>query len=286
MKRSGHIRLAAFDALWLLSFFALWASVIVLWNTYWIILLLPSFVITLGGLSEFVHQGAHGNLFGRNRKLNELFGKISATLIGVNFFAYRKFHMTHHVMANTRNDTELKVYASEYTLAGVGWERKTAIQKLVSIPKVAWDFAGAGLSQFGARFPVSLVQWIFPAVIIAGIGYLQHLSIWSIVALVCIVWYLPLLLLTILEFFLTQSRHYGTQLLAESSRHIQYKNAWNLDLPLPIELMLLRRNQHATHHLDPKRHWSQMYRTKDARCLPLFTYLGMWWKEGPRRVHL
>lgn len=117
-------------------------------------------------------------------------------------------------------------------------------------------------------------------------GYLEGL-LYLIPVKMIMAWYLPFFLYTFVEFFLTQSEHYGTEEKGGSGfvpLAIQYGVSWNLKLPAIIEFMVARRNLHAEHHLYPGIHWSRASDKKIGRTLPLSDYMRSWWTNGPRTI--
>lgn len=284
--RSGNVALAA-DALWVMCFMASWGLLITLWNTWWAIPLVPLFVCHLGGLSEFVHQTVHQNLFARNRACNRILGKVAAAMLSTDFDTYRTFHLKHHRFANTEDDPERPLYRDpKYLAIAAGWQDLSTRQKLSRIPRLAGYIAGA-LASFGGdvRF-VRAVRWLVP-VIIALSGYLQGLPLYVIPFKVIVGWYLPLFLLLFVDIVFAQSEHYGTEDAEGAGTHgvpndVQYALSWNLKMPALLEFFFLKRNIHAEHHLMPGIHWTRARDRGAGRMLRFSDYLLMLWRQGPR----
>lgn len=286
--RSGGRWRAAVDALWVISFIATWLGLIAFWDTWWTLLLVPLFLCHLAGLSEFVHQTVHLNLFARSRRWNRSLGRAAAGLLGVDFDTYRAFHLDHHRFANTPADPERPLYRDpKYLEMVAGWGGLPARGKLARIPRIAGYAAGA-LASFGgdARF-VRAVRWIVPLALLSS-GYLEGLPWYLIPAKAVVAWYLPLFLLLFVDIIFAQSEHYMTEDAGRAGANglvpldEQYALSWNLGVPKVLEFFILKRNIHAEHHLVPSIHWTQARDGGAGRLLPLSRYLRRLWTEGPR----
>ncbi len=286
--KTGKARFALADALWVTSFTASWGLLIALWNTWWALLLLPLFVGHLSGLSEFVHQTVHANLFARSRGWNRSLGKIAAALLSIDFDTYRTFHLDHHRFANTVNDPERPFYkAPAYLEMVAGWPELSARQKLGRIRGIL-AYSAVALASFGGDKPfVRAVRWAVPIAIVA-IGFVAGTSWYLLPVQVFVAWYLPMFLLLPIDVLFAQSEHYRTEEIADQGlRRIvsldeQYARSWNLAFPAPIEFLLIKRNLHAEHHLVPAIHWTQARDRGEGRLLRVRDYLALVWKVGPR----
>lgn len=279
---------AAADALWVVSFLATWGLLITMWNTFWAFLLVPLFLCHLAGLSEFVHQTVHRNLFARSLGWNRALGRVAAALISVDFDTYRAFHLKHHRFANTPDDPERPLYqAARYLEMTAGWESLSTRDKLARIPRII-GYTAEALASFGSgvRF-VRIMRWIVPIAIVA-IGVLQGTPWYLLPVQLIVAWYVPLFLLIFVDLAFAHSEHYGTGDAEEIGAHgtvpydVQYALAWNLKVPAPLEFFLLKRNIHAEHHLSPGIHWTNARDQGNGRSLPFVPYLKTLWKLGPR----
>lgn len=285
MKEAGRVRMMIADVFWLSVFVSLWTTLILFWNTWWALLLVPAFGVMLSGLSETMHQGVHGNLCGRVRPLNDLLGKITGAVVGIDFTAYREFHLKHHRLVNTPDDPERPIYSMPaYAAHGVGWKDRSRLSRFGSFLSVLGMFAVAMFSGFnGSAWHVVFMRLAIPSVI-GTIGYFEGLR-YLIPVKILVTWLLPFMVLICVDFFLTQSEHYGTQDKPSAERinlDEQYQVSWNLKLPWPLSFMVFRRNLHAEHHGYPGMHWWFGRDQKIGRTLRLTQYLGMWWANGPR----
>lgn len=286
--RSDKAKLSAVvDACWVISFLASWGILIALWNTWWAPVLATLFLCHLAGLSEFVHQTVHRNLFARSPGWNRLLGRFAAAMISVDFDTYRTFHLNHHRFANTSNDPERPYYKQPgYLEMVVGWQGLSPRQKLGRIVRIA-RYTAIALASFGGDRPfVRVTRWAIPIAII-GSGFVEGLPWFLIPVKVIVTWYLPTFLLLFIDILFAHSEHYGTREIAgKGPRGIvpvdeQYELAWNLKFPAIIAFFLLQRHLHAEHHLRPGIHWTQA-RAGSRRTLLPTDYLLMWWRQGPR----
>jgi fatty acid desaturase len=242
----------------------------------------------LAGLSEFVHQTVHLNLFSRSRGWNRSLGRIAAALLSIDFDNYRTFHLNHHRFANTANDPERPFYKEPAYLKMVaGWEGMEPSQKIVQLFRVLGYAAGA-LASFGGDKPfVRATRWLVP-IALATSGFIEGLHWYLIPVKVIVTWYLPLLLLLPVDVAFAQSEHYQTKELEGDAAKgiipldVQYALSWNLRFPAIAEFFLLKRNQHAEHHLVPAIHWTQARDRGEGRMLRVTEYLLMQWRQGPR----
>lgn len=283
----SNVKLVVADMFWISTFIVSWGLLIAYWNTWWAFLLVPLFVCYLVGLSEVYHQGVHRNLFARSHFWNRFFGKLAGAMLGIDFDAYRSFHLRHHRFANTPKDPEWYIYKDPafQEIAG-GWEGLSSYSRVWRIIRLTRYFASA-LAAFGKGiFFIRIVRWTIPLAI-AAIGYLEGLPLLLIAAKVTVAWYLPLFLLLFVDIALVHSEHYATQEVAGGvhgavPHDVQYGVSWNLKLPAPLGFLFLRRNVHAEHHILPGTHWTQARDQGTGRTLRLGEYLGMFWRQGPR----
>jgi fatty acid desaturase len=239
----------------------------------------------LAGMGEVMHQGVHGNLCGRVRPLNNLMGKFACAINGIDFQTYRVWHFKHHRIVNTPDDPERAVYSNpEYLEKTKGWKELSNWNKVMTLYAVVGIFGNSIVSVLGAdaALPRAL-RWGIP-ISIAALGFFEGL-LFLIPAKVIVVWYLPQFLYSFIDFFLTQSRHYGTEKQISAERIAvsdQYEISWNLKVPRIVGLMLFHRNLHAEHHEYPGRIWITARDKQVGRTLPLGDYLYLWWRNGPR----
>lgn len=285
MKEAGRSRLLLADLVWLALFLSLWAALIAFWNTWWALLLVPAFAFMLTGFSEMMHQGAHGNLAGRVKWLNNLLGTVAGATVGIDMHAYREFHLQHHRWVNTAQDSERPIYADPRNAAIVAaWQRGRFARLSGFIKSLAMYMRGM-LTAFN---PNAWYVWAMRIAVpgaIAGIGYCEGLRGEYLVAKVIVCWYLPFFLYFFPDFFLAQSEHYGTQdkpSVEPISYEAQYGLSWNLKLPWPLGFMTFSRNMHAEHHGAPGIHWWYARDQKTGRTFSVFAYLRQWWANGPR----
>ncbi len=276
------------DIVWVISFLSVWGTLITLWNSWWAVILVPTFAIMIVGMSEIFHQAVHGVLFSRTKSLNNALGTFSAlTLAGMDLKSYQKFHFMHHGNANTIEDPERKLYEfPAYLKAIESWPNISSWKKIILIPKIIQAVGKSVGTVLPSSSPLIAIFHLAIPLIIAIIGFLEGLT-WMIPLKIFVSWYLPLLIFAPMDLLIMQSEHYGTerrsgQVLKASE---QYKISWNLKLPRLITLMMMGRNMHAQHHKNPGTHWSKTYDHKEERTLPLFLYLRLWWKHGPRSYH-
>lgn len=287
MKTTRALGLIA-DILWLTCFITIWILLILLWNTFWAILLVPMLTIMLAGMAEVVHQAAHGALFGRFRPLNNLLGTIAALMLfGIDLRAYRRFHFKHHQTVNTRNDTELLFYGLPAYLEKIkSWQKLSFLGKITLIPSTIALLGKTIAKEFYSNSPfIKILGFGIPAAI-AIIGLSQGF-LYSIPLQIFIAWYLPFGLFLFIDLFITQSEHYNTNGIADKNTvraTDQYQISWNLKLPRIIEFMVMARNLHAEHHQNPGTHWFMARDQKRGRTLPLKNYLKSWWINGPRVI--
>jgi fatty acid desaturase len=276
------------DAFWILTFITSWCLLYSFWNTPWVLLCGPLFLCHLGGISEFVHQTVHLNLFARNRTLNRVLGTAAGAMIGMDYSTYRSFHLDHHRYANTSRDPERPLYNAPKYLALINdWADLPNLTKIKRVAGVI-GYTAEALTTFGgnARL-VAVTRWIIPFTI-ALAGYVEGLVWYLIVAKLAVVWFIPLFALIFVEITFAQSEHYGTgdpqKLSTNGSTSVeeQYQLSWNLKIPAVLEYLVLKRNIHAEHHLVPSIHWTQARDQGRGRILPLSEHLRLLWMQGPR----
>lgn len=278
------------DVVWVTSFIGSWALLLVLWSTWWVVPCTMLFVCHLAGLSEFVHQTVHQNLFARSRRWNRALGRLAAALIGIDFDTYRDFHRDHHRYANTRRDPERQLYTDDaYTRIARGWSRLSAAGKLARVPRVI-SYALRVLASFGPDRPfVRAVRWAVPVAILSS-GIVEGLPLHLLPVKLVVSWYLPLLPLVFIDAAFAQNEHYGTEEISGTGSRglvphsVQYTLAWNLRVPAVIEFFLLKRNHHAEHHGSPGIHWTQARDAGAGRSRSLSTHLRALWTRGPRLI--
>lgn len=286
MKKGGAARMFLADLLWLVVFFSVWGGLIAFWNTWWALLLVPVFAVMMAGFSEIMHQGAHTNLCGRVRWLNELVGTLAGAAVNIDMRAYRDFHLKHHKLVNTEDDPERELYAL-FAAKSAGWKARSFAGKVVALFGLLFVHLMTMFFGFNSsKWYVLTMRFAIPLAI-AGIGYLEGLPYPLIALKVAVCWILPFLLFIVVDFFMTQSEHHGTESKPRPSGDLvpypeQYQISWNLAAPWPFGFMVFGRNMHAEHHDYPAIHWWYVRDKKTGRTLPLFTYLRKWWTEGPR----
>lgn len=285
MKEAGKIRLLFADMVWLTLFLSVWGALIAFWDTWRAIPLVPLFSVMLLGFSEMMHQGAHGNLCGRVKSLNHALGRVAGAVVGIDMNAYREFHLAHHRLVNTPDDSERPIYADPRNVAiGVSWKNRSAFGCFAGFLLSLGSYMRGMLTAFNPNdWLVWLMRLGVPA-IIGSIGYLRGLRE-TIPLLLLVAWYLPFALYFVPDFFLAQSEHYGTMDKPTAERidnNEQYEISWNLKLLPPLSFMVFSRNLHAEHHGTPGIHWWYARDKMTGRTFPAFAYLRQWWANGPR----
>ena len=238
-------------------------------------LVLPQALLLLG-CQEAKHLSVHGT-FIRNRYVNDAIGIAFAALFGVNFVAYRYFHVVHHYATCTEADPEGKLYALSWRTRWI-W-----LLAPLELPWVAWHIGRNGWPMVPpAKRPLrnAACVWMiaFAALVAIGLHYAPRAIVFA--------YLLPLALFSWFDFILTQAEHYGAAIGPASHRREPGSIAHDIVLPLGLGWMTLHRTLHRVHHREPALPWYDARRrlNEDATANPMTygTFVRRWLASGPR----
>lgn len=238
-----------------------------------LVLLLPQALLLLG-CQEAKHLAVHGR-FLSDRRLNDAVGTVCAALFGMNFEAFRHFHLRHHRAVCTEHDPEGALYAMSWRTRAI-WLLAPFELPWVAyhLQRLAWPMVPPGRRP--ALVSGAAVQ-LAMAGLVAALAWRHPLAVlWALA--------LPLALACWIDFPLTQGEHYGVAVLPASHRRDAGELANDIVLPLGLGWLTLHRSLHRVHHRQPGRPWVEAPRSLRAGPVPM-SYAGFvrrWWAGGPR----
>ncbi|MCP1118005.1 fatty acid desaturase family protein [Robbsia andropogonis] len=250
------------------------------WRLY-MLLALPQ-ALLLAGCQEAKHMAVHGTFLSL-RRANDIVGVICAALFGVNFVAYRYFHLQHHRATCTDIDPEGRLYSLSWRTRWI-W----ALAPL-ELPWVAWHQNRVGWPMVpedrrNGRNAALFWMVVCGALIGAGVwhgGTARHVIIWA--------YAIPLALLAWFDFLLTQAEHYGVAIVPASPGKVRRDpQSITMDIVLPFGLgwLMLNRSLHSVHHRYPALRWYDAPRIlrADPTAAPTtyWAFARRWLIAGPR----
>lgn len=229
------------------------------------------------GCQETKHLAVHRTFLG-NRALNDIVGVACAALFGVNFFAYRYFHLAHHRHTCTQDDPEGRLYALSWRTRWI-WALAP-----IELPWVAWHLNRVGWAMVPAAKRVqrnAALLWMiaFVALLAVGACYAPRT--------LALAYLLPLALFAWIDFVLTQSEHFDVDVVSASYRRDPGSLTNDVVLPFGLGWLTLHRTLHRVHHRDPALPWFRAPGSlkADATAPRPHTYgafVRRWLREGPR----
>ncbi len=232
------------------------------------------------GLFELMHQAAHRR-FVTSGVWNETLGNLAAALIGLNFTAFRYFHLEHHRHTCDEGDPEGLIYSN---VARSRWNWLIA--------PVLHGAAVWRINQLASRFvPASRrADWMGSNAMLALV--LVGLVLWLVLAprsfLLC--YLLPFLLFTWLDYLFSQAEHYGAKVRGIDDSVNVANLTLDLRMPRWISLLMLHRNLHRVHHVWPRTRWFEapsflpaLDRAQPGRVISLTGFIARWLTQGPRQ---
>ncbi|HVW48882.1 MAG TPA: fatty acid desaturase [Trinickia sp.] len=253
-------------------------SLIALASDTWLaaLLVVPQALLMVG-CQETKHLAVHRTFFA-NRALNDIAGMACAALFGVNFFAYRYFHLAHHRHTCTQDDPEGRLYALSWHTRWI-W-----MLAPIELPWVAWHLNRIGWTMVPAakraqRNAALLWMIAFAALLAMSARYAPRTLI--------LAYLLPLALFAWIDFVLTQSEHYGVAIDTGSRRRDVGLLTHDVVLPFGLGWLTLHRALHRVHHRDPALPWFQAPSRLEADATapaphPYGAFVRRWLREGPR----
>ena len=228
------------------------------------------------GCQEAKHLCVHRSFLAGSRVANDAVGMLCAALFGVNFHAYRHFHLQHHRATCTEEDPEGHLYSKSigsrviWLLAPLelGWVAYHINRKAGSlVPASHRRQRNAGL----------LFVIAFAALMAVLARHDPHTFVYAYV--------LPMALYSWFDFLLTQAEHYGVPVVKAGHRRDPGALTADVQLPAWLSWLTLHRSLHRVHHLHPGLRWfaAPAQRVRDG-SVPI-TYRDVvrrWMKEGPR----
>lgn len=248
-------------------------------NTWLAFLLAVPQALLILGCQEAKHLSVHGTFIG-NRSLNDAIGIAFAALFGVNFVAYRYFHLAHHHATCTEADPEGKLYALSWRTRWI-W-----LLAPLELPWVAWHIGRKGWSMVPPAKRTlrnAALVWMvaFAALVAIGMYYAPRT--------IAFVYLIPLALFAWFDFILTQAEHYGAAIVPAapaSSRREPGSITHDIVLPLGLGWMTLHRTLHRVHHREPALPWflapRRLREDPSAKPIAYVTFVRRWLAGGPR----
>lgn len=273
--RRGHVHWPS--ALFLLAVLTNTSLIALAADTWLAALLAVPQALLMVGCQETKHLAVHRTFFG-NRALNDIVGVACAALFGVNFFAYRYFHLAHHRHTCTQHDPEGRLYSLSWRTRWI-W-----LLAPIELPWVAWHLNRIGWAMVPAAKRVqrnATLLWMIAFVALLALG--AHYAPRTL----ALAYLLPLALFAWIDFVLTQSEHYGVAVVPGSHRRAPGSLTHDVVLPSGLGWLTLHRTLHRVHHRDPALPWFQApgRLMADATAPTPYTYgafVRRWLREGPR----
>jgi fatty acid desaturase len=238
------------------------------------------------GLIEVFHQSVHLNLLPA-KSANIAIGLFLGGFFGTGFFAYRGFHLRHHVTTNTIDDPERVFYGGRVAKYG-------RLISLLLVPLFVLRYANA-VNKSAIYFSPSEARkaWLDKVSIV-----LVGLMLVGLLVLHPVAWgkafALPMMVFFFLEYFMAQSQHYGKEVLLVAPRGEQHYSAGiNVYLPWWLSFVCLFTNLHAVHHSRPSLKWYEVWgrfkrdriEGRAPRAMYPWQFFGMWFSSGPKVNH-
>ena len=240
-----------------------------------VLLCLPQ-ALLLAGCQEAKHMAVHGT-FLSNRRANDTVGLFCAALFGVNFTAYRYFHLQHHRASCTQADPEGRLYALSWRTRWI-W----ALAPL-ELPWIAWHQNRVGwpmVPRSRRRECNVALGWML------GFFALVAIGAWRAPQAVLWAYALPAALLAWFDFVLTQAEHYGVPVARAATRREPGDITHDIVLPFGLGWLMLHRSLHRVHHRYPASRWHDAPRRlrDDPTAAPLTysAFVRHWLAAGPR----
>jgi fatty acid desaturase len=233
--------------------------------------------LLLKGCQEAKHQCVH-RTFLRSRRANDMVGTLCAALVGVNFVAYRYFHFQHHRAPCTDDDPEGRLYALSWRTRWIWLLAPLEVPWVAfHINRVAWPMV-----------PVRHHKWRAAAAACGlAFGALLGLLAWRFPQEVLWAYAVPLLLFSWADFPLTQSEHYGAEVLPAACHHDPGAMTNDVVLPAGLGWLTLHGSLHRVHHRQPYSPWheapTRLRADASAAPIPYALFVRRWMAEGPRR---
>jgi fatty acid desaturase len=245
------------------------------------LLTLPQ-ALLLAGCQEAKHMAVHGSFLSL-RPLNDAVGIVFAALFGVNFAAYRYFHLQHHRTTCTDADPEGRLYALSWKTR---WIWVLAPLELPWIAyhqnRIGWPMVPPGrLRERAIALVWTLAFWALIGLGVWRAGAVRQAIFWA--------YLIPVVLLAWFDFVLTQAEHYGVAVVPSSAgtaRSDPGAITHDIVLPLGLGWLTLHRSLHRVHHRHPALRWHRALRrlNADPTAAPITyaAFVRRWLAAGPR----
>ena len=203
-------------------------------------------MLLLMGCQEAKHLCVHGT-FLTNKRANDAVGTLCGALSGVNFWAFRHFHLVHHRTACTHDDPEGEMYGKSWRTRWI-WLLAPIEQPWVAfhINRAGWRLTPPAFRRsrnLGMLFVVGF------ALLLAALAFkFPRTVMWA--------YAIPFVTLTYFDFLLTQAEHYAVEVVPSSApRRSQIGIGGNVVLPAWLAWPMLNRGLHGLHHVYPGQRW-------------------------------
>jgi fatty acid desaturase len=236
-------------------------------------------LLYVGGL-EFLHQCVHGNAVS-SRFFNKVCGRFYASLMFMNFDAYRAFHIDHHKYVCKAKDPERALY---------GASNSSPVMSFFLAPIGHLHFARA-VNSYGAKVGNRRRDWVISEVCRFFVLFLLLVLFVYKPFVVLVAHVVPIAVYSWVDYLFNQAEHYGCEV--ESDQGVcraPQKVSNDVIVPDFIGCLFLFRNYHRVHHVYPATKWydapkvyARIHCDGDERVIRFFDLLKIYLSSGVRR---
>lgn len=204
-------------------------------------------MITLYNIFVAMHDGVHGTLFPKNRKINDSLSTVLGLIVNFHFKSWKPIHAAHHAKTNTKNDPEHMLSEDRRKMAVLGTIFIYSFARIfIVFPKTVQTWICNKSTKrakiFLYLFNKNLVQAKFYSVTLCTVALsvvifgFDSLMLW---------WYISTLISTVIIVPVTQWIPHSGNFIKKNIEENKFMVAQNYFLPFAVG------GQHLTHHLYP-----------------------------------